>query len=137
MAIEFITKETLIGLGASVSVAINGWMAFSRFWLTNKVRTENDNQHIDMLERQEKLIDRLEANNEELRKEIGDKEQTIRDYWKTITETQSRLQIIEYSQKQLVEQNESLKNQVGELTTSNMNLIREINQLRTSLGVPR
>ncbi|NIY47289.1 hypothetical protein [Cedecea colo] len=137
MAIEFITKETLIGMGASVSVAINGWMAFSRFWLTNKVRNENDNQHVDMLERQEKLIDRLEANNEELRKEVGDKEKTIRDYWKTITETQARLQIIENSQQLLVEQNESLKNQVSDLTTSNKNLISEINQLRTSLGVPR
>ncbi len=34
MAFEFLTKETLLGLGGALSVGLNGWMAFGRYWVT-------------------------------------------------------------------------------------------------------
>ncbi|WP_034912988.1 hypothetical protein [Erwinia sp. 9145] len=137
MAIEFFTKETLLGLGGALSVGLNGWMAFGRYWVSNKARNANDIQQIDMLERQEQYIERLEKTNTELRSDNAAKDETIRQYWKTIADTQARLQIIESSQKHLEEQNEALKHQVSELTSSNMNLVSQIAQLRTSLEVTR
>lgn len=123
-------KSAAIGLGAAGSIALNGWLAFGRNWTKTRASNANDIQQIDMLERQEKNIERLEKENQRLRDEN-------REYWKTISDTQARLMIIESSQKHLEEQNESLKQQVAELTQSNMNLVTQISKLRTSLEVPR
>ncbi|MBS0967710.1 hypothetical protein CYR40_05615 [Chimaeribacter arupi] len=131
------TKETLLSVGGALSVGLNGWMAFSRYWISNRARNANDSQQVNMLEWQSKAL--LEANTkiDQLRDEIEERDETIRQYWKTISETQARLQIIESSQKHLEMQNDSLKEQVRELTISNMNLVKEITDLRTSLGVQR
>ncbi|WP_342753758.1 hypothetical protein AAGQ96_12890 [Pantoea sp. MBD-2R] len=137
MAAEYFSKEILLGLGGALSVGINGWLAFSRYWISNKARNANDNQQIDMLDKQEKYIERLEKTNNELRADNAAKDETIRQYWKTIADTQARLQIIESSQKHLEEQNESLKNQVKELTTSNMNLVSQIAEMRNEMRVSR
>lgn len=137
MAAEYFSKEILLGLGGALSVGINGWLAFSRYWISNRARNANDNQQIDMLDKQEKYIERLEKTNSELRADNVAKDETIRQYWKTIADTQARLQIIESSQKHLEEQNESLKSQVRELTTSNMNLVAQIAEMRNELRVSR
>lgn len=137
MAAEFFSKEILLGLGGALSVGINGWLAFSRYWISNRAKNANDNQQIDMLDKQEKYIDRLEKTISELRADNAAKDETIRQYWKTIADTQARLQIIESSQKHLEEQNESLKAQVRELTTSNMNLVSQIAEMRNELRVSR
>lgn len=131
------SKETLLGVGGALSVALNGWMAFSRYWISSKASNANDKQQVNMLEWQSKAL--VEANNkiDQLRDEIEERDETIRQYWKTISETQARLQIIESSQKHLEQQNESLKEQVKELTISNMNMVRELTSLRSSLEVPR
>lgn len=131
---DLFSKEMLSGLGSAIAVCVTGFMAFSRYWVNNRASNANDNQHIDMLERQEKYIERLERNNESLRADNAAKDETIRQYWKTLTETQARLQIIETSQKHLEAQNESLKQKVSELTVSNKELISEITKLRASLG---
>ncbi len=131
---DLFSKETLSGLGSAIAVCITGFMAFSRYWVNNRANNANDNQHIDMLERQEKYIERLERTNESLRVDNAAKDETIRQHWKALTETQARLQIIETSQKHLEAQNESLKQQVSELTVSNKELISEITKLRASLG---
>lgn len=137
MAAEYFSKEILLGLGGALSVGINGWLAFSRYWISNRAKNANDNQQIDMLDKQEKYIERLEKTNSELRADNAAKDETIRQYWKTIADTQARLQIIESSQKHLEEQNESLKAQVRELTTSNMNLVAQIAEMRKELRVSR
>lgn len=137
MAAEYFSKEILLGLGGALSVGINGWLAFSRYWISNKARNANDNQQIDMLDKQEKYIERLEKTNNELRADNAAKDETIRQYWKTIADTQARLQIIESSQKHLEEQNESLKLQVRELTASNMNLVSQIAEMRNEMRVSR
>lgn len=137
MAAEYFSKEILLGLGGALSVGINGWLAFSRYWISNRAKNANDNQQIDMLDKQEKYIERLEKTNAELRADNAAKDETIRQYWKTIADTQARLQIIESSQKHLEEQNESLKAQVRELTTSNMNLVSQIAEMRNELRVSR
>ncbi|KAA5932337.1 MULTISPECIES: hypothetical protein [unclassified Pantoea] len=137
MAAELFSKEILLGLGGALSVGINGWLAFSRYWISNRAKNANDNQQIDMLDKQEKYIERLEKTNSELRADNAAKDETIRQYWKTIADTQARLQIIESSQKHLEEQNESLKAQVRELTTSNMNLVSQIAEMRKELRVSR
>lgn len=131
---DFITKEALIGFGGAVSVGLNGWLAFSRYWVSNRARNANDNQQIDMLERQEKYIARLEKTNEELRADNTAKDETIRQYWKTIAETQATLQIIESSQERLERENGLLKQEVKDLTTSNMNLMKSMNEMRESYG---
>lgn len=137
MAAEYFSKEILLGLGGALSVGINGWLAFGRYWISNRAKNANDNQQIDMLDKQEKYIERLERTNSELRADNAAKDETIRQYWKTIADTQARLQIIESSQKHLEEQNESLKSQVRELTTSNMNLVAQIAEMRNELRVSR
>ncbi|WP_275553659.1 hypothetical protein [Mixta sp. Marseille-Q2659] len=131
---DFITKEALIGFGGAVSVGLNGWLAFSRYWVSNRAKNANDNQQIDMLERQEKYIARLEKTNEELRADNTAKDETIRQYWKTIAETQATLQIIESSQERLERENGLLKQEVKDLTTSNMNLMKSMNEMRESYG---
>lgn len=131
---DFITKEALIGFGGALSVGLNGWLAFGRYWISNRARNANDNQQIDMLERQEKYIVRLEKTNEELRADNAAKDETIRQYWKTIADTQATLQIIESSQERLEKENANLKQEVKELTTSNMNLMKSMNEMRESYG---
>ncbi|YCI31070.1 hypothetical protein M1E08_09685 [Erwinia sp. PK3-005] len=134
---DFITKDVLIGFGGALSVGLNGWMAFSRYWVSSKASNANDKQQVNMLEWQSKALVEANAKIDQLRDEIEERDETIRQYWKTISETQARLQIIESSQKHLEMQNESLKEQVKDLTISNMNLVKEITELRTSLRVTR
>lgn len=130
------SKETLIG-GGALSVGLNGWMAFSRYWISSKASNANDKQQVNMLQFLSDQLREAKIENGSLRDEIEERDETIRQYWKTISETDARLKIIESSQMFLEKQNEALRQQVSELTTSNMNLVKEITQLRTSLRVPR
>jgi chromosome segregation ATPase len=131
------SKETLLGVGGALSVGLNGWMAFSRYWISSKAINANDKQQVNMLQFLSDQLREAKIENGSLRDEIEERDETIRQYWKTISETDARLKIIESSQMFLEKQNEALRQQVGELTTSNMNLVKEITQLRTSLRVPR
>ncbi|MGC0983499.1 hypothetical protein WKH15_03020 [Pantoea agglomerans] len=131
------SKETLIGVGGALSVGLNGWMAFSRYWISSKAINANDKQQVNMLQFLSDQLREAKIENGSLRDEIEERDETIRQYWKTISETDARLKIIESSQMFLEKQNEALRQQVSELTTSNMNLVKEITQLRTSLRVPR
>lgn len=130
---DFITKDVFIGLGGALSVGLNGWLAFSRYWVSSKASNANDKQQVNMLEWQSKALS--DANNQldQLRDDLKERDETIRQYWKTISETQAMLQIIESSQKHQELQNNSLKEQIKELTISNMNLVKEMNELRTSM----
>jgi len=123
-------KTAAVGIGVAAAAVAHGLMSFGRSWFSNRAQNANDRAQIDMLSHQQQRIKDLEEDNEQ-------KDELIRQYWQTITETQARLKIIESSQKHLEQQNESLKEQVQELTASNMNLIKEITNLRTSLEVPR
>ncbi|MDH1171432.1 hypothetical protein WKH44_16125 [Pantoea agglomerans] len=131
------SKETLLGVGGALSVGLNGWMAFSRYWISSKAINANDKQQVNMLQFLSDQLREAKIENGSLRDEIEERDETIRQYWKTISETDARLKIIESSQMFLEKQNEALRQQVSELTTSNMNLVKEITQLRTSLRVPR
>lgn len=131
------SKETLLGVGGALSVGLNGWMAFSRYWISGKAINANDKQQVNMLQFLSDQLREAKIENGSLRDEIEERDETIRQYWKTISETDARLKIIESSQMFLEKQNEDLRQQVSELTTSNMNLVKEITQLRTSLRVPR
>ncbi|WP_312465730.1 hypothetical protein [Atlantibacter hermannii] len=131
------SKETLLGVGGALSVGLNGWMAFSRYWISSKASNANDKQQVNMLQFLSDQLREAKIENGSLRNEIEERDETIRQYWKTISETDARLRIIENSQKLLEEQNEGLRQQVRELTTSNMNLVKEITELRSSLRVPR
>lgn len=131
------SKETLIGVGGALSVGLNGWMAFSRYWISSKASNANDKQQVNMLQFLSDQLREAKIENGSLRDEIEERDETIRQYWKTISETDARLKIIESSQMFLEKQNEGLRQQVSELATSNMNLVKEITQLRTSLRVPR
>jgi chromosome segregation ATPase len=90
-----------------------------------------------MLERQSKTIDSKEAENKALREEIKQRDETIRKYWAEISDTRSTLKIIQASQQHLEQQNALLKEQVKELTASNMELLKQMTELRESLRVPR
>lgn len=127
----FELKEALIGAASTLAAGVSGWVAFGRYWIASRARNANDIQQIDMLERQEQYISRLEQTNQQLREEITVKDGTIREYWRTITDTQARLQIIENSQKFLERQNEALKKQVTELTIANNEMARELKKLRS------
>lgn len=137
MAFEFLTKETLLGLGGALSVGVNGWMAFSRYWVSNRAKNANDSAQVNMLEWQNKEKVELKEENQKLRVRLDEKDERLQQYWKTIVDTQAQLQIIESSMKVLEEQNQLLTEQVKELTTSNINLIREVTELRDELRVPR
>lgn len=123
-------KTAAVGAGVAAAAIAHGLMSFGRNWFSNRAQNANDRAQVDMLTHQAQRIKDLEEDNEQ-------KDELIRQYWQTISETQARLQIIESSQKHLEEQNESLKEQVKELNTTNTNLISEIVNLRASLGVPR
>lgn len=125
------------GAGTASLIGGLGWFLLRRILTSLNARNANDNQQVDMLERQEKYIERLEIRLEQLKKESADKDETIREYWATITETKATLQIIQNSQAHLEEQNSSLKDQVKELTASNMNLVKQIAGLRQAIEVPR
>lgn len=111
-------KAAAVGLVGAGSVALNGWLAFGRYWVRTRANNANDNQQIDMLERQGKYIERLEANNQTLRDEN-------QECWMTILELKGQLQTIQSSLENMKQQNEDLKEQVSELRISCMNLSRE------------
>lgn len=52
MPYESVTQDMLLGLGGFISIALNGWMAFNRYWIANQARNANDTQQVDMLARQ-------------------------------------------------------------------------------------
>jgi len=133
MAFEFITKEFLIGAGSSLASAVAGFMAFSRFWVSNKARNANDAQQIDMLDRQERGLDRLEKENSELRSQIKDRDEEIRNYFRELSVSNAKLQIIEQQLQNLKEQNELLSIQVGRLTETNKELASEVAHLRATM----
>lgn len=134
MAMEFFTKEFFIGAGTALSSGIAGFMAFSRFWISNKANNANDSQRIDMLERQDKALDRSEEENKYLRGLISQKDEQIRAYFEDLTYANARLQTIEESLRLLKEQNDSLAEKVKDLTKSNQDLTSEITHLRATLG---
>lgn len=133
MAFEFLTKETLLGLGGALSVGVNGWMAFSRYWISNRAKNANDSAQVNMLEWQNKEKVELKDENQKLRLRLDEKDERLQQHWKTIVDNQAQLQIIESSMKVLKEQNQLLTEQVKELTQSNINLTREVTQLRDEL----
>ena len=130
---DFITKEVFIGFGGALSVGLNGWLAFSRYWISSKASNANDKHQVNMLEWQNKALIDANLKIDQLREDVKDRDEIIRQYWKTISETQARLQILENSQKYQDQQNGSLKDQVKELTISNMNLVKEINEVRLAM----
>jgi len=111
-------KAAAVGLVGAGSVALNGWLAFGRYWVRTRANNANDNQQIDMLERQEKNIERLEVDNQKLREEN-------RECWLTIADLKGRLQVIEAGMRHMEQQNDDLKKQVAELTTACINLNRD------------
>lgn len=111
-------KAAAVGLVGAGSVALNGWLAFGRYWVRTRASNANDNQQIDMLERQGKYIERLESNNQTLRAENH-------ECWETIFALKGQLQTIQSSLESMRQQNEELKEQVAELTTACMNLNRD------------
>lgn len=136
MAFELNT-DFFIGAGSSLATAMAGGMAFMRYWTSSKASNANDKAQVDMLERQSKEIDSKEAENKSLREEIKQRDETIRKYWAEISDTRSTLKIIQASQQHLEQQNALLKEQVKELTASNMELLKQMTELRESLRVPR
>ncbi|MGP4141001.1 hypothetical protein [Sodalis praecaptivus] len=121
------------GFGTAIATGAVGLMAFGRQLSINKTLSANDRQQVNMLEWQEKVRESMQGEINLLKEEIDQKEQVIRDYWKTITETQARLQIIESSQDYLKRQNESLSKQVTTLTESNQQLTAEVVRLRAAV----
>jgi len=144
-SLDFIfNKETLATFGLTASVGLNGWMAFSRYWISNKAKNANDSAQVDMLQWQSNEKKELKEENQKLRSEIDQKDEVIREQWKTLVDTQAELKIIKSSLNTLHEQYEAQgeqlqkqNEQIKELTTSNMNLIREVTDLRSDLRVPR
>ncbi|MBE5254533.1 hypothetical protein [Mixta mediterraneensis] len=129
MAFDYETlKSAGIGLATAGSVALNGWLAFGRYWVKTRASNANDIQQIDMLDRQEKNIERLEVDNQKLRDEN-------RECWLTIADLKGRLQVIEATMKHMERQNEELKQQVADLTAACMNLNRE--NVRSKQEIPR
>lgn len=137
MAFEFLTKEFLIGAGSSLASAAAGIMAFSRFWVSNRAKNANDTQQIDMLDRQERSLDRLERENQQLRAAITERDDQIRKYFEELTFANGKLQIIQEQLNALKEQNERLTEQVRGLTQSNKDLQTEILHMRAAIGGTR
>lgn len=136
MAFEF-SNGFFIGAGSSIATAVAGGMAFLRYWISNRAKNANDTAQVNMLQWQMDELKNTKAENKELRDEIEQRDETIRKYWAEISDTRSTLKIIQLSQKHLEDQNALLKEQVKELTQSNMELVKQITELRESLRVPR
>ncbi|MBD8241346.1 hypothetical protein [Pantoea agglomerans] len=130
-----ITKEFFIGAGGSLAASIAGVMAFGRYWVSSRAQNANDKSQINMLQWQMDQLKLSKEENKQLRDEIEERDETIRKYWAEISETKTTLQIIQLSQKHLEEQNTLLKEQVRELTTSNMEMVKQLIELRESLRV--
>ena len=126
MAIDW--TSIAVGFGSAVATGVTGILAFGRMLNSNRAENANDTQRINMLEWQSKRLDEQRTEIDELRSDNEKKDETIREYWKTITDLQARLQIIETSQEYLKHQNEELSNQVKLLTESNQRLEAQINQ---------
>ncbi|MGA7507151.1 MAG: hypothetical protein WBW72_02395 [Erwinia billingiae] len=130
-----ITKEFFIGAGGSLAAFIAGVMAFGRYWVSSRAQNANDKSQLNMLQWQMDQLKLSKEENKQLRDEIEERDETIRKYWAEISETKTTLQIIQLSQKHLEEQNTLLKEQVKELTTSNMEMVKQLIELRESLRV--
>ena len=136
MAID-LNSDFLIGAGSSLATALAGGMAFLRYWASNKASNANDSARVNMLQYQMEELKNAKAENKELREEIEQRDETIRQYWQEISETRATLKVIQNSQQHLEEQNALLKEQVKELTQSNINLVSQIAELRESMRAPR
>ncbi|WP_213993844.1 hypothetical protein [Sodalis sp. dw_96] len=135
MAVDW--TSIAVGFGSAVATGAAGLLAFGRQLSSNKALSANDKQQVNMLEWQEKVRESMQTEINALKVDIEEREQTIREYWKTITETQARLQIIESSQDYLKKQNEALSKQVATLTESNQHLAAEVTKLRSALEISR
>lgn len=144
MAFEYLTKETLLGLGGALAVGVNGWLAFSRYWISSRAKNANDMAQVNMLSERGAERKELKDENEKLRNKLEEKDKLIKEQFRTLVDTQAELKIIKSSLstlheqyeaqgKQLLEQNEQIK----ELTKSNINLVREVTELRSELRLPR
>jgi cell division protein FtsB len=143
--LDFIfNKETMATFGLTASVGLNGWMAFSRYWISNRAKNANDMAQVNMLSERGAERKELKDENEKLRDKLEEKDKLIKEQFKTLVDTQAELKIIKSSLstlheqyeaqgKQLLDQNEQIK----ELTKSNMNLVREVTELRSELREPR
>lgn len=132
-----ITKEFFIGAGSSLAACAAGLVAFSRYWISGKASNANDRSQINMLSFLTEQIKIFKEENKELRDEIEQRDETIRKYWAEISETKTSLRLITESQKHLERQNALLEAQVKELTASNMEMLKQLTELRESLRVTR
>ena len=132
-----ITKEFFIGAGSSLAACAAGILGFSRCWISGKASNANDRSQINMLQFLTDELKAAKAENKELRDEIEQRDETIRKYWAEIAETKTSLRLIQDSQRHLEEQNALLKEQVQELTASNLELMKQMVELRDSLRVER
>ncbi|MGG6193037.1 hypothetical protein ACQV2B_02920 [Pantoea allii] len=132
-----ITKEFFIGAGSSLAACAAGLVAFSRYWISGKASNANDRSQINMLQFLTDQIKIFKEENKELRDEIEQRDETIRKYWAEISETKTSLRLITESQRHLEKQNAMLEAQVKELTTSNLEMLKQLTEVRESLRVPR
>ncbi|WP_313684210.1 hypothetical protein [Pantoea sp.] len=130
-------KTAGLGLGAALSVGLNGWLAFGRTWVRTKASNANDSQQINMLQFLSDQVKELKTENTHLRDEIEERDQRIREYWKTITETESRLQIVESQLEALKQQNESLREELRELVAASTNMSCELARIKNAERMPR
>jgi len=133
MAFEFLDEKFFLGLGGAAGYVMAGGMAFSRYWMSNKAKNANDAQHVDMLDRQERSLDRLEKENAQLRGLLDAKDQEVRQYFKELSLSNAKLQMIEQQIHLLKEQNELLSAQVARLTDTNKELASEVAHLRATM----
>ncbi|WP_075182894.1 hypothetical protein [Pantoea sp. 1.19] len=137
MAFETIDNETLLAAGGAISVAINGWMALNRYWNAMRARNANDSQHVDMLERQQHYIARLESTNQQLREDIALRDGALRDDWKTLSALQARLRLIDNAHTCWDTHHEGSRQQIADLTAAHRRLVEEVAQLRDALAAGR
>lgn len=130
-----ITKEFFIGAGGSLAACVAGILGFSRYWVSGRAANANDRSQMNMLQFLTDELKSTKAENKELRDEIEQRDETIRKYWAEIGETKTSLLLIQESQRHLEEQNTLLKEQIHELTTSNIELMKQVVELRDSLRV--
>lgn len=135
MAFDLLNKEFFLGVGGSLGYILAGGMAFSRVWMSNKAKNANDTQHIDMLDRQDKSIDRLESKNASLEKQLEEKNKELTQYFKDLSIATGKLQLIEHQLELLKQQNDALSQQVSLLTETNRGLAKEIAHLRATMRI--
>lgn len=133
MALEAFDEKFFLGLSGAGGYVLAFGLAFHRYWMSNRAKNANDAQHVDMLDRQERSLDRLEKENAHLRGLLDAKDQEVRQYFKELSLSNAKLQMIEQQLQLLKEQNEMLSNQVARLTETNKELASEVAHLRATM----